>query len=123
MMHNLIPVLIFKYMYDVKTNFYPEDAEAAKYNYWYDILKIVMCKTDKNMADAEESDSIVLNVSLEFSKNIMKNLLPLQKQINPAPLHTQTLLWIQPPHLKALQSRAPPMGSTPNKKMTTQFLQ
>ena len=74
MMHNLIPVLIFKYMYDVKTNFYPEDAEAAKYNYWYDILKIVMCKTDKNMADAEESDSIVLNVSLEFSKKYHEEL-------------------------------------------------
>ena len=33
-MHNLIPVLIFKDRYDVKTYFLPESVEVAKYDYW-----------------------------------------------------------------------------------------
>ena len=39
MMKNIIPVLIFKYGYDMKTYFFPEAVEAAKDNYWDDMLK------------------------------------------------------------------------------------
>ena len=67
MMHNIIPVLTFNYGIGAKTYFYPEAVEAAKDDYWGDTLKIVMCKTEKNMAQAEESDTIGLNISLEFS--------------------------------------------------------
>ena len=52
-MHNLIPVLTFKYMDDLRTYFFPEVVDAAKDYYWYNAIKIVMCKTDKNMAEAE----------------------------------------------------------------------
>ena len=47
MMHNLISVLILNYGDDVKTYFLPEALEAAKYDYWYNTLKRVMCKTEK----------------------------------------------------------------------------
>ena len=53
MIHNLIPVLIFKYRDYVNTYFLPEAVEASKDCHWNDTLKIVMCKTDKNMAEAE----------------------------------------------------------------------
>ena len=33
-----------------------------------------MCKTDKNMAEAEESDAIGLNITLEFSKKSQEEL-------------------------------------------------
>ena len=68
MMHNLIPVLLFKYGDGMKTYFYPEALEAAKDDYWDEYIKIVMWKTGKNMSEVEESDAIVLNIALEFSK-------------------------------------------------------
>ena len=58
---------------------------AAKYEYWCKKLKRVMCKTDKNMAEAEESDAMSLNISLKYSKNTRTNLLPTQNQMNAAP--------------------------------------
>ena len=39
MIHNLIPVLNFNHMEDVKTYIFPEAIEAAKYDYWDDTLK------------------------------------------------------------------------------------
>ena len=53
MIHNLIPVIIFRYGDDVKTYFFPDYLETTKDNYWDDTLKTVMSKTDKNMAEAE----------------------------------------------------------------------
>ena len=50
MMHNITPVLIFKYREDVKIQFFPEAVEAKKYDYWYETLKRVMYKIVKNMA-------------------------------------------------------------------------
>ena len=41
--------------------------KAAKYDYWGENLKIVMCKTDKNIAKAEKYDAIGLNIALKFS--------------------------------------------------------
>ena len=40
-------------MDDLKTYFYPEAIEAVKYDYWDNTLKIVMCKKDENMTEAE----------------------------------------------------------------------
>ena len=88
-MHNLIPTIIFKYGYNVKTYFLPEAAEAAKYEYWKEKLKIVMCKTDENISEAEKSDTIGINIYLEFSKNTRNNLLPPQNKTNPATHHTR----------------------------------
>ena len=34
------------------------------------ILEIVMCKTEKNMAETEEYDAIGLNIALEFRKEL-----------------------------------------------------
>ena len=62
MMHNIIPLIIFKYGDNMKNYFFTEAVEAAKDDYWDDTLKILMCKTDKNMAEAEESDAISLNI-------------------------------------------------------------
>ena len=95
-MHNRIPVPTFKYRDDVKTLFFTESVKAEKYNYWYCKLKIVMWKIDKNMAEAEESDAIGLNIPLEFMKNPRKNFLPPQNQMNPAPYHMRPWLRIQP---------------------------
>ena len=88
MMHNITPVLTFKYGDYGKTYFHPEAVEAAKYDYWYDTLKRVMCKIDENMVEEEEYDVICLNISLEFSKNTRKKFLPLQKQMITAPPYT-----------------------------------
>ena len=63
--------------------------EDAEYNYWDKTIKIAMCKIDENMTEAEVSDAIGLNIAIEFNKNPRKNLLPLQKQMNPSPLHTR----------------------------------
>ena len=73
-MHNLIPVLTFKYRDDMKTNFFPYELEATKDNYWNDTLKRVMCTTKIYMAEKEESDAIGLNISLEFSKKYQEEL-------------------------------------------------
>ena len=88
-MHNLIPTIIFKYGYNVKTYFLPEAVEAAKYEYWKEKLKIVMCKTDENISEAEKSDTIGINIYLEFSKNTRNNFLPPQNKTNPATHHTR----------------------------------
>ena len=45
--NNITPVSTFRYGDDVKTYFLPEALEAAKYDYWYNTLKRVMCKTEK----------------------------------------------------------------------------
>ena len=74
MIHNLIPVLIFKYREDRRAYFFPEAGEAANDDYLDDTLNIVMCNTDKNMAEAEESDAIGLNIALEFSKKYQEEL-------------------------------------------------
>ena len=66
-LHDITPVIIFKYGDDVKTYFFPEAVEATKDDYWENSLKRVMCKTHENMAYAEESDAIGLNISLAFS--------------------------------------------------------
>ena len=61
--------------------------KAVKYDYWEDSLKILLCKTDKIMAEEEESDAIGLNIALEFSKNLEKNFLTIQKKMNLSPPH------------------------------------
>ena len=68
MVHNLIPVLIFKYRDDMNTYFFPEAVEATKDDYWDENSKIVMCKTDKNTAEAEESNVIGLKIDLLVNK-------------------------------------------------------
>ena len=64
MIHNLIPVLNYKYGEDVKNQFFPEALESAKDDYWDEELKKIMCKTDKNISEAEEYDAIGLNIAL-----------------------------------------------------------
>ena len=75
------------------------------------------------MAEEEESDAIGLNIALEFSKNLEKNFLTIQKKMNLSPPHMGPWLQIQPPQLHAPHSRALITGVTPTTRMKTQFLQ
>ena len=53
MTHNIIPVLTFKYENDMNTYVFPVAVAAAKDNHWDNDLKRIMCRADKNMAEAE----------------------------------------------------------------------
>ena len=66
--HDLTPVLTFRYREDVKTSFFQEVVEVAKDNYWEKTLKIVTCNIDNNLAEAEESDTIGLGRTCCFFK-------------------------------------------------------